>query len=74
MPPADTALPAEPGTVPNVVGKDMRQAVEDLIRAGLIPTVKGDGGTVGKQNPAPGTKIDQTGSEATSCTLWLTEQ
>ena len=62
-----------PGVVPNVVGSSVRSAVEDLMRLGLKPVIKGAGYTVLKQKPEPGATVPANGSEV-ECILWLTEQ
>ena len=62
-----------PGVVPDVVGRSVRGAVEDLMRLGLKPVIKGQGYTVVRQKPEPGVAVPENGSNV-ECVLWLTEQ
>lgn len=61
-----------PGVVPDVVGSSVRSAVEDLMRLGLKPVIKGQGYTVLRQKPDPGVTVPENGSNV-ECILWLTE-
>jgi cell division protein FtsI (penicillin-binding protein 3) len=56
----------EPGTVPNVVGMSLREAVQKLARFKVQAHVEGDG-FVTRQDPPPGTPV----ADATVCRLTL---
>ena len=58
--------------VPNVVGSSVRNAVEDFMRLGITPTIKGQGYTVVKQSPEAGARF--TDSSSVECIIWLSEQ
>lgn len=55
--------------VPNLVGMPLRKASEILAGKGVVPSLKGNGLVVGKQNPAPGTPWNAVEKEP--FTLWL---
>ncbi|CAM2059395.1 cell division protein FtsI (penicillin-binding protein 3) [Desulfovibrionales bacterium] len=57
------------GTVPDVVGFTLRRAMELFAANGLVPTVKGEGLVVVRQQPAPGQLLPKVNSE--KCTFWL---
>jgi cell division protein FtsI (penicillin-binding protein 3) len=59
-------VPDEPGTVPNVVGMSLRDAVQKLAKFKVQAHVEGDG-TVTRQDPPAGTPI----GERTICRLVL---
>ncbi len=62
------------GTVPNVIGKSLRQAVEMFAQQGLMPDkVNGMGARVVRQSPQAGTLLAK-GSKNTEYTLWLSEE
>lgn len=67
----DTAVAAKPGVVPNVVGKSVRRAMEAFINQGVMPVVKGEGQTVQRQEPQPGTPL--AANSKTEYVLWLSE-
>lgn len=67
FPPMDLAVNG--AEVPNLVGLPLRKATEILAGKGVIPTLKGNGLVVGKQNPAPGTLWNNVEKEP--FTLWL---
>ena len=58
--------------VPNVIGCSVRNAVENFMRLGITPTIKGQGFTVVKQSPEPGASFKDISSA--ECILWLSEQ
>ena len=63
-------------TVPNVVGKTVRNAVELFARGGIVPTLKGDGQRVVRQAPEAGShwpEKDVKGKES-EYVLWLSER
>ena len=62
-------LTANGADVPNLVGLPLRKATEILATKGVIPSLKGNGLVVGKQNPAPGTPWNAV--EKDPFTLWL---
>ena len=49
----DSYVPADPGTVPDVVGSNLRDAVTRLARRGIRPIIVGSGIVV-SQEPAAG--------------------
>jgi cell division protein FtsI (penicillin-binding protein 3) len=55
--------------VPNLVGLPLRKAAEILSTKGVIPSLKGAGLVVAKQNPAPGTPWNAVEKEP--FTLWM---
>ncbi len=64
------------GTIPDVVGKSVRQAVELFARQGLVPEIRGKGARVVRQSPSAGSarKKDASGTfPAVECVLWLSE-
>ena len=67
----DKAVTAKPGVVPNVVGKSVRRAMEAFINQGVMPVVKGEGQTVLRQEPKPGTPL--AANSKTEYVLWLSE-
>ncbi len=58
------------GQVPNVLGQSVRQAVEILAKAGVVPQIKGAGPVVIQQEPTPGSSWKEEGG---TCVLWLSE-
>ncbi len=67
----DAAVAVKPGVVPNVVGKSVRRAMEAFITQGVMPVVKGEGQTVLRQDPKPGTPL--TANTKIEYVLWLSE-
>ena len=67
----DKAVAVKPGVVPNVVGKSVRRAMEAFMNQGVMPVVKGEGQTVSKQEPKPGTPLAANGK--TEYVLWLSD-
>jgi cell division protein FtsI (penicillin-binding protein 3) len=59
--------------VPDVVGRSLRSAVEVFARKGLIPEIKGHGGTVVRQQPAAGSPWPDNITES-QYVLWVMEQ
>jgi cell division protein FtsI (penicillin-binding protein 3) len=57
--------------VPNLVGLPLRKAAEILAGKGVVPSLKGNGLVVGKQNPVPGTPWNAVDKEP--FTLWLSK-
>ncbi len=57
--------------VPNLVGLPLRKAAEILAGKGVVPSLKGNGLVVGKQNPIPGTPWNAVDKEP--FTLWLSK-
>jgi len=55
--------------VPNLVGLPLRKASEILAAKGVVPSLKGNGLVVGKQNPAAGTPWNAVEKE--TFTIWL---
>ena len=62
-------LTANGAEVPNLVGLPLRKASEILASKGVVPSLKGSGLVVGKQNPAAGTPWNAVEKEP--FTLWL---
>lgn len=60
-------------TVPDVIGKTVRNAVELFARAGIMPELKGEGTRVVRQEPPPGTPWpdDADKDKKVSYVLWL---
>jgi cell division protein FtsI (penicillin-binding protein 3) len=56
--------------MPNLQGATVRQALEILVSRGIVPTVKGQGVIVEKQDPQPGEKWPADNK----CQIWLTQQ
>ena len=54
------------------MGSFVRKAVQDIMRLGLTPTIKGQGYTVVKQAPEAGARV--TDSSSVECIIWLSEQ
>jgi len=69
FPPMDLAVSG--AEVPNLVGLPLRKAAEILAGKGVVPTLKGSGLVVGKQNPAPGTPWNNVEKEP--FTIWLSK-
>ncbi|GFK93557.1 Peptidoglycan D,D-transpeptidase FtsI [Fundidesulfovibrio magnetotacticus] len=67
FPPMNIAV--DGAEVPNLVGMPLRKAAEILAGKGVVPTLKGSGLVVGKQNPAPGAHWDAVNKEP--FTIWL---
>lgn len=66
-------LAKAPGTVPDVLGKSVRNAVELFARAGIVPQLKGSGNRVVRQVPEAGTPWSKYGKASTGYMLWLSE-
>lgn len=60
-------------TVPNVVGKSVRGAVETFIQQGVMPVVRGDGATVVRQVPEAGSAWGEQKNER-EYILWVSER
>ena len=62
-------------TVPDVVGKSVRRAVEMFVMQGIVPDVRGEGSVVVRQSPAPGSAWPKAGEtlEPQECILWISE-
>jgi cell division protein FtsI (penicillin-binding protein 3) len=73
VPTPGKAGPVREGTVPNLVGLSLRQAVGILAQKGLMPSLKGQGLMVTKQSPEPGSPWPGTDNGA-PVTLWLTRE
>lgn len=56
--------------VPSVIGLGLRNAVEAFASQGVVPDIKGKGGTVVRQTPDPGSPWPETGER---CIIWLEE-
>jgi cell division protein FtsI (penicillin-binding protein 3) len=75
-----TLSPADPqtqeqagaGVVPDVRGMSVRSAVELFAREAIMPVLKGQGSTVVRQSPAPGTRWSY--QPDTQYVLWLEEK
>ena len=63
---------AQPGVVPDVVGKSVRRAVEMFARQGMVPVIRGAGDVVVKQEPAAGASLKA--ADAPPCVIWLSEK
>ena len=68
-------LAKAPSRVPDVQGKTLRNAIELFARAGIVPTLKGEGTRVVKQSPPPGSEWPQQGKDGskTEFILWLSD-
>ncbi len=62
-----------PPVVPDVVGKNVREAVELFARKGLIPRIQGQGGVVVRQQPKAGAPWPNKINDA-QYTLWIRER
>lgn len=60
-------------SVPNVVGQNVRSAVEAFAHVGIVPTLSGRGETIVKQSPEPGTPLLPQNIKG-GFTLWLGEK
>ncbi len=60
-------------TVPNVLGKSVRNAVEIFAQGGIVPELKGNGQHVIKQSPEPGSKWPDDDKNI-GYVLWLSER
>ncbi|MDR2891728.1 MAG: PASTA domain-containing protein [Deltaproteobacteria bacterium] len=73
----DIKLRQDPAAmVPDVRGMSVRSAVELFAHRGIMPVLKGQGGTVVRQSPAPGSAWPGEGrpaGDATEYVLWLEE-
>ena len=56
--------------VPSVIGLGLRNAVEAFASQGVVPDIKGKGGTVVRQTPDPGSPWPEVGGR---CIIWLEE-
>lgn len=82
IPPAAPATPAgmhfpghlarASGSVPDVLGKSVRNAVELFARAGVVPEIKGSGNRVVRQSPPAGSSWPKADKNV-SYILWLSE-
>lgn len=61
-------------SVPDVIGKSIRKAVEIFAGQGLVPEVKGSGIVVVKQEPEAGTHLNRQNLLDKKCILWLSER
>lgn len=62
-------------TVPDVVGKSVRRAVELFMLQGVVPEVRGEGSVVVRQSPVPGsTWPGGQGPDPVECILWISEK
>lgn len=60
-------------TIPDVMGKSVRNAVEMFARAGIVPELKGTGSRVVRQSPPPGAPWPNENNN-TDYILWLSER
>lgn len=62
-------------TFPNLIGANIRQALEVLIPLGIEPEIRGKGLNVLYQYPAPQTQLPLKDAEgkAIPCVLWLSK-
>ena len=60
-------------SVPDVMGKSVRRAVEMFAQQGLVPVIKGEGAWVIRQSPEPGAPWNRE-SGIKECVLWLSEK
>jgi cell division protein FtsI (penicillin-binding protein 3) len=58
------------GTMPDLQGATVREALEILVARGIVPRISGEGVIIGKQEPAPGEKWPSN----RKCRLWLAHQ
>ena len=56
--------------MPDLCGLSLRKSMEACARHGLVPSVKGSGAIVIRQQPAKGAKLPKNGA----CTVWLSDQ
>lgn len=70
--PAEAGQP-KAGQMPDVQGRSLRRAMEQLAEAGLVPEVRGDGLTVVRQQPLPGAAYEKNGQKL-PCVIWMSEE
>lgn len=63
------SISASSATVPDFTGIPLRNALEVLMRKGMVPELKGEGVLVGRQKPAPGSPWPKSPEDGVK--LWL---
>jgi cell division protein FtsI (penicillin-binding protein 3) len=58
------------GTMPDLQGATVREALEILVARGIVPRITGEGFIIGRQDPRPGEKWPSD----KKCRLWLAQQ